>query len=225
MTDLQTALFALADPDYAAFQAKLTPTVSAEKFLGVRMPALRRFAAQYGKTEDAARFLGTLPHDYQDENLLHAILLGNLRDFERCLHAVDAFLPYVDNWAVCDSLRPACFKRHREELLPHIRHWIASPTLYTCRFGIEMLMLHFLDETFDPSLLELPAAVESEEYYVRMMVAWFFASALTKQWDAALPYITQRRLPEWTHRKAIQKACESYLISTERKTLLKKLRT
>lgn len=225
MTNLQATLFSLAEPDYAAFQAKLAPGVSAEKFIGVRMPQLRRFAAQFGKTAQSDLFLRTLPHDYQDENLLHAILIGNLRDFDRCIAAADAFLPYVDNWAVCDSLRPVCFKKHRDRLLPHIRRWIASPEVYTCRFGIEMLMLHFLDEDFDPVLLKLPAAVKGEEYYVRMMVAWFFATALAKQWDAALPYITQWRLPEWTHRKTLQKACESYLISAEQKKILKQFRS
>lgn len=224
MTDLQSTLFDLADRDYAAFQAKLAPTISPDKFIGVRMPELRRFAAQYGKTAQSDLFLSTLPHEYQDENLLHAILISNLRDFDACLNAVEAFLPYVDNWAVCDSLRPACFKKHRGQLLPHIRRWIASSAAYTCRFGIEMLMLHFLDDAFDPMLLELPAGVDSKEYYIRMMVAWFFATALAKQWDAVLPYIEQHRLPEWTHRKAIQKACESYQITPEQKAVLKQFR-
>jgi len=224
MTTLQTALFSMADCDYAAFQAKLAPGIAPERFIGVRMPELRRFAAQYGKTAQSDLFLRTLPHEYQDENLLHAILIGNIRNFDDCLSAVETFLPCIDNWAVCDSLRPACFKKHRDQLLPHIRRWITSPAAYTCRFGIEMLMLHFLDDAFDPMLLELPAGVDSEEYYIRMMVAWFFATALARQWDAVLPYIEQHRLPEWTHRKAIQKACESYQITDEQKAILKQFR-
>jgi len=224
MTELQKSLFALADGAYAAFQAKLTPTIAPEMFIGVRLPALRQFAKEFSKTPACAAFLNTLPHTFYDENLLHSILLERERDYGKALAGAERFLPYVDNWAVCDTLRPKVFAGHRDELLPAVRRWIASAQPYTCRFGIDMLMTHYLDDDFKPEFLEWPAAVESEEYYVRMMVAWYYATALAKQWDAAIPYLEQRRLPEWTHRKAIQKACESFRITPEQKNYLKGLK-
>ena len=224
MTPIQEKLFALRDEKYAAFQAGLTPTLAPEAFIGVRVPELRKLAKELAKSVECEAFLCGLPHRYYDENLLHSILLEQGRDFDETLRRVEAFLPYVDNWAVCDTLHPGVFARHREELLPHVRQWIASPETYTCRFGIDMLMTHYLDGDFREEYLSWPAAVQSEEYYVRMMAAWYYATALAKQWEAAVPYIEQHRLPEWTHRKTIQKACESYRITPEQKAYLKRYR-
>jgi len=217
-------LRARSDPKYAAFQAKLTPTIDPESVLGVRMPVLRAYAKEFAKTAEKDLFLNKLPHEYYDENLLHGILLSMEKNFDACLEGVKRFLPYVDNWAVCDTMSPKAFAKNKTKLLPVVREWIASPEVYTCRFGIGMLMTHWLDADFAPQLLELPAAVRSEEYYVRMMVAWYFATALAKQWDAAIPYLTERRLDEWTHRKTIQKAVESYRITEEQKAFLRTLR-
>lgn len=224
MREIRDRLYAMADQEYAAFQAKLTPTLLTDRFIGVRLPLLRKYAAELRKSPLYEAFLTELPHGSYDENLLHAILLEKVRDFDVCLTMVERFLPYVDNWAVCDTLRPKVFGRYKAALFPHVERWIASPETYTCRFGMDMLMTHYLDEDFESSQLALPAAVRSEEYYVRMMAAWYYATALAKQWDAAIPYIENRTLPEWTHRKTIQKACESYRITPEQKAYLKTLR-
>lgn len=222
--EVTSRLFALRDETYAAFQAKLTPGIPRDSFIGVRVPALRQLAKTYAREPEAALFLQSLPHDYYDENMLHSLLLSEMKDYAACVQAVDAFLPYVDNWAVCDILSPKVFRRHRTELIGEIRRWIASPQTYTCRFGMEMLMSHFLDEDFRPDYLELPVRVRSTEYYVNMMTAWFFATALAKQWDATLPYIQQHRLDPWTHNKTIQKARESYRITPEQKEVLRELK-
>ena len=165
-----------------------------------------------------------LPHDYYDEDLLHALLIAEEKDFACCLEETEAFLPFVDNWAVCDIFSPKVFQKHKEELSERIRVWAKSEKTYTCRFGIGMLMQHFLDADFDAAYLEIPAAVQSEEYYVNMMLAWFFATALAKQWEATIPYLENKRLARWTHNKAIQKARESYRISAEQKEYLKSLK-
>lgn len=224
MTDIQERLFALRDEKYAEFQAKLTPTLPKESFIGVRLPQLRKLAAEFMKEEGCREFLNSLPHDYYDENLMHSVILERSRKFEDAVEGVRAFLPYVDNWAVCDSLRPKVFAKHKKELLPLAMEWVASPETYTCRFGIDMLMTHFLDGDFEPEYPELVSTVRSEEYYVNMMVAWYFATALAKQWDAVIPYIEQRRLSPWTHRKAIQKAIESFRITEKQKEYLRGLR-
>ena len=224
MKEIQKRLFSLADSKYAEFQAKLIPTVAPEKFIGVRVPVLRKFSKEFEKDPMCREFLSTLPHEYYDENLLHSILLGRVKDYDKCVAAVEAFLPYVDNWAVCDILSPKVFSKHKNELLLKIKEWVVSEKTYTCRFGISMLMTHFLDEDFKAEYLEIPASVTSEEYYVRMMVAWYYATALAKQWDATIPYIEGHRLPEWTHNKTIRKACESYRITDEQKAYLKTLR-
>ena len=217
-------LYALRDEQYAQFQAKLTPSVAAERFIGVRVPMVRTLARKLNGGEDAAAFLAALPHIYYDEDMLHGLLLSEMSDYEACIVAVERFLPYVDNWAVCDIMSPKVFKKHKDKLLPKIRQWAASTHTYTCRFGMEMLMTHFLDDDFRPELLEIPAAVRSQEYYVNMMTAWFFATALAKQWDATLPYIERQRLDPWTHNKTIQKACESFRVSDPHKTYLKTLK-
>ena len=223
-TTIQSRLIALAEPDFAAFTAKLIPNVPAGKVLGVRTPALRALAKELRGSREAEAFLGELPHAYYEENCLHAFLLEQLRDFEACMAAVERFLPFVDNWAVCDQMNPAVFKKHRAALLEHVESWLASGETYTVRFGIKMLMNHFLDGDFKPEYLKMVSVIESKEYYVNMMRAWYFATALAKQWDSTLPLIKERRLDLWTHNRTIQKAVESNRIGEERKTLLRGLR-
>ena len=224
MADLQRQLIALSDGKYADFQAKLLPTIPRETVIGVRVPILRSFAADYAKTADCAAFLAALPHQTYDENLLHALLLNRIGNFDECVTKVAAFLPYIDNWAVCDLLRPRVFAKERERLLPLVKAWISSPADYTCRFGIEMLMTHYLTDAFCADDLALPARVNNDAYYVQMMVAWFFATALALQWNDTLPYLEQNILPIWTHNKAIQKAVESRRLTQEQKGALRELK-
>ena len=228
--DIQKELFALRDEKYASFQKNLIPTESqeakpAEEIIGVRTPALRDLAKRLGKQEDISIFLDTLPHRYFDENQLHAFIISGMKDYDACMARLQAFLPYVDNWATCDQMSPKIFRKHKQELLGEIRKWIASDHTFTVRFGIGMLMEHYLDEDFDPQYPEMVAGVVSDQYYVNMMIAWYFATALAKQYDAVLPYIEQRRLSPWTHNKTIQKAVESYRITDEQKTYLRTLKT
>lgn len=218
---IQDRLFELQDKEYAAFQCKLTPGLPAETFIGVRVPELRKLAKVYSKEEEAEIFLKELPHQFYDENMLHGLLISEKKDYEECISLLEAFLPYVDNWAVCDTMSPKIFKKNKEKLLEKIREWTRSDHTYTCRFGLEMLMSHYLDGDFRPEYLEIPAAVHSEEYYVQMMIAWFFATALAKQWEAVIPYIEENRLDTWVHNKTIQKARESYRITPEQKEYLK----
>ena len=222
--EIKEELFNLQDEKYRDFQAKLIPTVSPDTVIGVRTPALRKYASQLVKREDVQEFLDVLPHSLFDEYQLHAFIVSAMRDYDRCMEEVIRFLPYVDNWATCDQMSPKVFKKHRQELIPHIKEWIASDATYTIRFGVGMLMEHFLDEDFDPKYPELVADLRSEEYYVNMMIAWYFATALAKQYDAVLPYIENRRLDTWTHNKAIQKSVESYRITPEQKEYLKSLK-
>lgn len=222
--NIREMLLSLQDGKFAAFQARLIPNVAPERILGVRTPELRKLAKQLRGSSDAEAFLNTLPHEFFEENNLHAFLLCGIKDFERCVQAVEDFLPYVDNWATCDQLRPKAFARNRQALLPRIRSWLNSDRTYTRRFGIGMLMSHFLDEDFREEYLSWVSDIHSEEYYVNMMIAWYFATALAKQWDAALSFIENRRLEKWTHNKAIQKALESDRIPGERKAYLRTLK-
>lgn len=225
MNELQQNLFGMRDAAYAAFIAKLTPGFPPSHFIGVRVPLLRNFARSFAKEEAASQsFLSHLPHSYYEEDMLHGMLISLVKDYDRCLDLIDRFLPYVDNWAVCDTLSPKVFAKHKAQLLENILRWSSSSHTYTCRFGLRMLMTHFLDDSFSADFLEIPAAIRSEEYYVKMMVAWFFATALAKQWEATLPYLENRQLDPWTHRKTIQKAIESYRIPPERKDYLRTLR-
>ena len=224
MTPLQEKLFALRDEGYRDFSSKLIPSVPTERVIGIRTPALRAFAKDFAKTPEAADFLRALPHFYLEENNLHAFLIERIRDYDACVAALDAFLPYVDNWATCDLMSPKALGRDRARLIGDVRRWMASGQLYTVRFGIGMLMAHFLDGDFRPETLDAVAAIKTEEYYLRMMQAWYFATALAKQYEAALPVLKAGRLEPWTHNKAIQKACESRRISAERKTYLKTLK-
>lgn len=222
--EIQKKLFELQDKKYAEFQSKLTPTVPREAIIGVRVPEVRKLAKSYSKAPECQAFLKELPHRYYDENMLHGLLLSEMKDYDACISAVDIFLPYVDNWAVCDIMSPKVFKKHKTELLEKIKIWAASEQVYTCRFGLEMLMTHFLDEDYRPEYLEIAAGVCSEEYYVNMMIAWFFATALAKQWDSTIPYLTENRLSAWVHNKTIRKARESYRITDEQKESLKGLK-
>ncbi len=224
MTAIQERLFALQDADYAAFQRPLMPTVGEEAFIGVRTPALRSLAKELRGTEEAESFLVSLPHVYFEENQLHAFLIASEKDFDTALAQTDAFLPFVDSWATCDQLTPKAFRKNRAALNGKIDEWIAAEHEYTVRFAIKMRMDHFLDDAFSPEILEQVAAVRREEYYIRMMQAWFFATALAKQYEAALPYLEQNRLEPWVHNKTIQKAVESYRIAPEQKAYLRTLR-
>ena len=222
--EIRKKLFALQDEGYRELQKKIIPTADPASVIGVRTPQLRAFAKDLLKGGDVSAFLDDVPHWYFDENQLHAFLLSEIKDYDRCIAETERFLPYVDNWATCDQLSPKVFKKYRPELLEHIRNWIASDETYTIRFGIGMLMQHFLDGDFDPAYPEMVAAVRSDEYYVNMMIAWYFATALAKQYEAVLPYIEDNRLELWTHNKAIQKSVESYRITPDQKEYLKTLR-
>lgn len=224
MTEIQNKLFELKDEKYAEFQAKLTPTVPREAFIGVRVPLVRKLARELKGSEAAHAFLSCLPHDYYDENMLHGLLISELKDYDVCLAETKRFLPFIDNWAVCDILSPKVFRKHRPELIEEIKKWAASEDEYTVRFGIEMLMSHFLDDAFKPDYLAIPAGVVRDEYYINMMLAWFFATALSKQWGSTIPYLLDNRLGSWVHNKTIQKAIESYRITDEQKEYLRTLR-
>ena len=218
-------LFSLRDEKYAAFQRPLLPNLAPECIIGVRTPALRLLAKELRGSAEAEAFLAALPHRYFEENQLHAFLVAQERGYRRCIERLERFLPFVDNWATCDQLSPRVLGRHRAELLPEVRRWMASGHEYTCRFGIGMLMRYFLEpDAFSEEYLRWVAAIDREEYYVRMMQAWFFATALAKQWSAAEPYMHDGRLPDWVRRKAIQKALESFRISPEHKAHLRALR-
>ena len=222
--DILEKLYSMQDENYALFQAKLTPNIPPEKFIGVRVPECRRLAKTLSKESDISSFLDSLPHSYYDENILHALLISEIKDYDKCIYELERFLPYVDNWAVCDIISPKPFKKHKDKLIVKIKEWSASNHTYTCRFGLRMLMSHFLDEDFKPEYLDIPASINSDEYYINIMKAWFFATALAKQWETTLPYVQERKLDEWTHKKTIQKATESYRITKEQKDLLKTLR-
>ena len=221
---VRARLTELAEPDFAAFQAKLIPTVEPGRILGVRTPALRALAKELRRQGTAEQFLNALPHFYLEENSLHAFLLNEEKDFSVLLPHVEAFLPALDNWAVCDGLAPRAFRREPEAVFGRVRAWLADEREYTVRFGLVTLLRFYLDENFRPEGLKLAAALTREEYYIRMANAWYFSVALVKQYEAALPYLTERRLDPWTHNKAIQKAIESFRIPEDRKAALKALR-
>ena len=214
----------MQDEKYRDFQVKLIPSAEPDTVIGVRTPQLRKYAGQLLKREDVSAFLDDLPHRYFDENQLHAFIISGIKDYERCINEVIRFLPYVDNWATCDQMSPKIFKKHRKELLENVELWLSSKETYTVRFGIGMLMEHFLDEDYDTNYPEMVAAVRSEEYYINMMIAWYFATALAKQYETVIPFIENKRLSDWTHNKAIQKAVESYRITQEQKDYLRGLK-
>lgn len=222
--EIRGELFRLQDIEYRDFQGKLIPTVAVHRIIGVRTPQLRRLAKQMAKREDIQEFLGRLPHEYFDEDQLHGFIVSKMKDFSGCVAEVERFLPFVDNWATCDQMSPRVFGKHRKDLLAYIEKWIASPKTYTVRFAVGMLMQHYLDEDFDAAYLEMVSEIRSEEYYINMMIAWYFATALAKQYDAALPFMEEKRLDPWTHNKAIQKSIESRRIAPEQKAYLRNLK-
>lgn len=217
-------LFSMQDTSYRDFQAPLIPSVDKESIIGVRTPQLRALAKELSSHEDINTFSDTLPHRYFEENQLHAFIIDRIKNIDDCLEAVGAFLPYIDNWATCDQLSPDVFRRNKEVLLPYIMDWLKSERVYTVRFGIKMLMVHFSDKDFSDEYPELVCSIRSDEYYINMMIAWYFATLLAKQYDRVLPFIEQRRLSSWTHNKAIQKAVESRRITPEQKAYLRTLR-
>ena len=221
---IQKELFSLQDKKYMKFLSKLTPNVSEDTIIGVRIPEIRKLAKKLVKNNEYEDFLKELPHKYYDENLLHGAIISENKDFENCIELLNSFLPFVDNWAVCDTISPKIFKKHKKELIEKIKEWSQSDKTYTCRFGVEMLMTHFLDEDFKKEYLEIVANIHSEEYYVKMVIAWFFATALTKQWDYAVIYLENNRLDVWVHNKTIQKARESLRILEDKKGYLKRLK-
>ncbi len=224
LNDIRDELFKMQDMAYRDFNSKLIPTVDKERMIGIRTPELRKYAKAIGKKEEVKEFLQALPHKYFDENQLHAFIISEIKDFKNCIDEINIFLPYIDNWATCDQLSPKVFKKHHSELFAYIKDWLKSDKVYTLRFGIGMLMEHFLDEDFDIIYPETVSKIRSDEYYVNMMIAWYFATALAKQYESILPFIENNSLDIWTHNKAIQKATESYRISEDQKTYLKSLK-
>lgn len=219
--EIRSRLFSLQDVKYRDFQSGLIPNIPPETMIGVRTPELRQLAKEVGTDED---FLAALPHRYFDENQLHAFIISAIRDKSECLRRAEEFLPYVDNWATCDQMSLKCFRKSPEELLPRIRIWIKSPHTYTVRFGVGCLMEFFLDEHFSPEYIELVSEIRSDEYYVNMMIAWYFATALAKQYETAVGYIERRSLDPWVHRKTVQKAIESSRVTDSHKQYLRTLR-
>ena len=222
--EIREQLFRQQDKGYAAMQIRILPTVKTDRIIGVRTPALRAFGKVLYRDENRDAFLADLPHAYFDEDQLHAFVISEEKDFDRCIRMVEAFLPYIDNWATCDQLSPKSFRKNPERLLPFIRKWIQTKEVYTVRFAIGMLMRYYLDDRFSLEYPETVASVRSEEYYIRMMIAWYFATALAKQYDAVLPFLEKKTLEDWTHNKAIQKSLESYRITPEQKVYLKTLK-
>ena len=222
--EIRDRLFALQDPEYRLFQSRLMPTVDPACVIGVRTPDLRKLSRELAGTEQAAAFVRQLPHDYYEENNLHGLLIASLRDYGETVAALESFLPHVDNWATCDLLHPRAFDKCPEALPDQLFRWLQSDRTYTVRFAMGMLMSLYLDEAFRPGYADWIAGIKSEEYYVNMMAAWYFATALAKRWDDVFPYLTDHRLPVWTHNKAIQKAIESRRISPEQKQILRSLK-
>ena len=221
---VQQDLFAMQDLEYRDFHAKLMPTVEKESVIGVRVPVLRTYAKKFGKTEEAKQFLKILPHQYYEENNLHGLLIEQIKDYELCIEELERFLPHIDNWATCDMLAVKVMKNHLDTFIEEVCHWMKSDRTYTIRFGIGMLMRYYLGDEFRIEYPRKVALVQSDEYYVNMMRAWYFATALAKQYDQILPFIEERKLDVWTHNKSIQKAIESYRITPEQKVYLKTLK-
>ena len=224
LNEIRVELFKMQDMDYRDFNSKLIPTVDKESMIGIRTPDLRKYAKQLGKSSDVIEFLQTLPHKYFDENQLHAFIISEIKDFKNCIDEINRFLPYIDNWATCDQLSPKVFKKYHNELFEYIKDWLKSDKVYTLRFGIGMLMEHFLDEDFDILYPEIVSKIRSGEYYINMMIAWYFATALAKQYESVIPFIENNSLDIWTHNKAIQKSIESYRITDKQKAYLRELK-
>ena len=224
MKEIVDLLFSKQDIKYRDFQAPLFPNIEKERMIGVRTPELKKLAKELFGKETANKFIETLPHHYFDENQLHAFLISLIKDYQTCLKEVERFLPYIDNWGICDQLSPKVFAKHKDELIVNIKRWINSKHVYTVRFAIGMLLGLYLDESFKEEYLELVSNVKSEEYYINMMIAWYFATALAKKWDSAIRYIESKKLSPWVQNKTIQKAVESYRITDDQKAYLKSLK-
>ncbi|MBQ6874521.1 MAG: DNA alkylation repair protein [Clostridia bacterium] len=224
MEELRKELFLLQDKQYREFQSRLMPTVDKKLVIGIRIPELRSFAKKFSKTDKVSVFLSDLPHTYYEENNLHAFLIEAEKDYDKCISLLDEFLPYVDNWATCDMMSPKVLGKNRDRLINEIYRWIESGETYTVRYGINLMMKYYLDEAFTEEYPRIVAEVESDDYYVNMMRAWYFATALAKKYDEVLSFITENRLDKWTHNKTIQKAVESYRITDEQKKHLKTLK-
>ncbi len=224
MKNIKDELFKLQDKKYGEFQVKLIPTADPNSFIGVRTPDLRNLAKRLVKEKEYSDFLKELPHKYFDENQLHAFIISEIKDYDECITYINEFLPYVDNWATCDQMSPKIFKKYKDKLIDQIEIWLKSKETHTIRFGIGMLMQYYLDEEFKPTYLKRVSSIKSKEYYVNMMIAWYFATALAKQYEATIPYIENNKLDNWTHNKTIQKAIESYRITPEQKEYLKTLK-
>lgn len=222
--DIREHLLSLCDPEYKEFQSKLVPNIDKSSIIGIRTPKLREYAKEVSKASDIDIFLSSLPHKYYEENNLHGFLIEQIKDYDKCIFELNRFLGYIDNWATCDTISPKVLRKNTDKLILEIRTWLCSKHVYTVRFGAEMLMKYYLDEKFDIEYPKLVADIRSDEYYIKMMVAWYFATALAKQYDAVIPYIEQKRLDNWTHNKTIQKAIESYRISDEQKAYLRTLK-
>lgn len=222
--EIQKRLFELSDEEYKEFHSKLAPTIEKDKIIGVRVPKLRALAKELKGNENIYDFLETLPHKYNEEYMLHDFLLDNIKDYDYVIKNVNEFLPYINNWAVCDSLKPKTFNKHKTELLKEIKRWIKSKEEYTIRFAIVMLMDFYLDKDFDPSYLALVNKTKNDEYYVKMAQAWYYATALAKQWDETIKFVKSNALSDWVHNKTIQKAKESYRITDKQKEYLNKLK-
>ena len=221
---IREQLFRMQNNKYRDFQIKLIPTVDPNSIIGVTTPNLRNYAKQLVKSNMTSDFLKDLPHGYFDENQLHAFIISELKDYDQCIYEVNRFLPHIDNWATCDQMSPKVFKKYHDKLIVQIKKWICSNETYTIRFGIGMLMQYFLNDEFDPHYPKMVANIHSNEYYVNMMIAWYFATALAKQYESIIPYIENNQLDVWTHNKTIQKAIESYRITPEQKEHLKSLK-
>lgn len=224
MNEIQEKLFSLKDQEYAEFQAKLIPSVDKELVIGVRIPLLREYAKKIKQTKTAEDFLNSLPYNYYEEYMLHAMLLNEEKDFDKCIERIEAFLPYIDNWAVCDSLSPKAFKKDKLRLEQKAYKWCESKHTYTCRFGIKAFMSHFLDNDFNPEQMNFISKIKSDEYYINMMISWYFATALAKQWDSAIKYFEKPCMSKFCHNKSLQKAIESYRITPEQKEYIKTLK-
>lgn len=221
---IREELFSIQDLSYREFHSRLMPDVEKDTVIGIRVPVLRKYVKELAKDPEIGGFLEDLPHRYYEENNVHGFLIQQMKEYGQCMEELEKFLPYINNWATCDMTSPKVFKKHKEELLEAVRRWIVSDHVYTVRYGIGMLMQHYLDEDFREEYPQMVSEIRSEEYYVNMMIAWYFATALAKQYETILPYIEKQKLDVWTHNKTIQKACESYRITPEQKAYLRTLK-
>lgn len=221
---IKNELLSLADEDYRHFHSRLIPTVDKNKIIGVRTPILRAFANELYKEGDYESFLHSLPHEYYEEDNLHAFIIEKEKDFSHCIKLTDEFLPYIDNWATCDMFSPKCFKKEKEALYEKVLQWLNDDKTYVVRYGIGCLMKYYLDDDFDEKHLKIVSEIKSDKYYINMMIAWYFATALARQYDSTICYLTERRLPTWVHKKTIQKAIESSRIDDETKMYLRQFK-